>query len=172
MNAMIMDGVHMGRGAVAGPGIILRDDVAENTVAVAHQKHIHLPIDSTSASGTATDSHATPSRTSANELPVRAGASEADNGTLALAAVYAAIDELNLLRPVEAQLVKSPQTSLSELASIDLVNLIVETEMQIDELTGLAVNLGNETTSTGREAFVNVDTFVREIQAIMDRRTA
>lgn len=176
MSAMVMDGVHMGRGAVAGPGVILRDNVKENTVVVAHQKQIHLPIDSTQIAGNddaeasaAGVVSAAESRTNVAFSVAQPGDGKADDHKLIVDAVYAAIDELNLLRPPQEHLVKALETELSELDSMDFVNLIVETEIQVEEILGVAVNLRKEATSSGRDAFENLGTFVHEIQVILGR---
>ena len=85
-------------------------------------------------------------------------------------AVYAGIDELNLLRQSEDWLVKSSETSLSELESMDKVNLIVSTEQKLEELLGVAINLGDESLlGEGQDPFLTVTSFIERITEVLPR---
>jgi acyl carrier protein len=72
-----------------------------------------------------------------------------------LRAVYRAIDELNLTLPPEKQVQKNAHAPLGEppgpLDSLGLVNLVVETEQQIEEMFGVAVNLADQQAATASE---------------------
>jgi len=65
-----------------------------------------------------------------------------------LTAVYTAVDRLNETRTPERRIPKSPQTRLigadGLLDSLGAVNLIVETEIAIEERLGKTVNLGDQ----------------------------
>jgi len=63
--------------------------------------------------------------------------------TAVQSSVYRALDTLNQTRPPEERLAKSPETSLEALDSIDKVNLIVETEIEVEKDLGRAVSLAN-----------------------------
>jgi acetyltransferase-like isoleucine patch superfamily enzyme len=178
MSTIVLDGVHIDRGSVIGPNIVLRDNVDENTVVTAHQKLVNLPISSVYS----TEQHKTVAPTPEVEnmenteeikVPSTEEATAVDPvfQQAIVNSVYAAVDELNLLRSSDNQLVKQLDTDLSELSSIDLVNLIVETEQQIQESLGISVDLTRETTSEGRDAFRNLNSFVREIQVILQDKT-
>lgn len=162
MSATILDGVHIKQGSVVGPSIVLRDNVEADTVVAAHQKLVHLPI------------NATQTNDAQNKKPVAAAAQPpvaTGSQNKIIAAVYAAVDELNLLRPPEKQLSKQHDASLAELDSLDLVNLIVETEFQIEELLGIAVSLSGETSTVGRDALENLGAFINEAQVILQGKT-
>lgn len=74
------------------------------------------------------------------------------------AAVYEAIDELNLTLAPEKRVRKDLATKLSgpsgALDSLGLVNLVVETEMKVEEAFGVSINLGD-----GASAAATVDPF-------------
>ena len=63
-------------------------------------------------------------------------------------AIYAAIDEINLQLPGDKKLEKSPDTILqgraSELDSLGLVNLVLITEENIEDLLGVTVNIADQ----------------------------
>lgn len=63
-------------------------------------------------------------------------------------AIYLAVDEVNQFRSPEQQVEKSPDTVLmgkdGVLDSLGVVNLIVETEMAIDQLFDVTIDLADE----------------------------
>ena len=65
-----------------------------------------------------------------------------------LTAVYTAVDRLNETRTPERRIPKSPETRLlgsdGLLDSLGAVNLIVETEIAVEEQLGKTVNLGDQ----------------------------
>ena len=83
-----------------------------------------------------------------------------------VAAVYAAIAEINLLRPADSRLAQDLDTDLSSLDSMNLVSLIVQTEEQLEDHLGMTVNLTDPATS-GLEAFSSVRRYVSRIEAII-----
>ena len=178
MAAMILDGVHVARGSVISPNIVLRDNVEHNTVVVAHQKLVHLPLGSTSSSmhdAAVTSARMEESKESQNVKPSDLTGEQVSDGSKfeanIVSAVYAAVDEINLLRPPEKQLIKQLETDLSGLDSLDLVNLIIETERQIEETLGVTINLGGASTTVGRDALKNLESYVREIQVILQNKS-
>lgn len=62
--------------------------------------------------------------------------------------IYLAIDELNQTLAPEKRLVKARDTVLSgpmtSLDSLGMVNLVVETEQQIEEAFGVTINLADQ----------------------------
>lgn len=174
MSATVLDGVHIKSGSVIGPGIILRESVEQNTVVAAHQKLVHLPVNATAGAGrqaaqqkSATVTAETKPVSPTTQTPV--ASTEVQQNIINV--VFAAVDELNLLRPPEKQLVKQLDADLSELDSLDLVNLIVETELQIEDILGISVSLSGETTTVGRDALKNLESFMREVQVILQGKT-
>jgi len=65
-----------------------------------------------------------------------------------LAAVYTAVDRVNQTLTPERRIPKAPDTRLigagGHLDSLGAVNLIVETELAVEEQLGRAINLGDE----------------------------
>jgi len=65
-----------------------------------------------------------------------------------LGAIYRAIDELNMTQPMEGKVSKSPEAALAApagpLDSLGLVNLVVETEQQIEDEFRVAINLADQ----------------------------
>ena len=162
MSATVLDGVHIKQGSVIGPSIVLRDSVEEDTVVAEHQKLVHLPVKASQATA---ENNKTQAESSTDKTPV-----PSESTDKIVMAVYAAVDELNLLRSLENKLSKQPDTILTELDSLDLVNLIVETEYQIEEILGITVSLSGETATVGRDAMENLGTFVNEIQIILQSK--
>ncbi len=64
-----------------------------------------------------------------------------------LLAIFAAIDEVNAMRPPEDRLAKVPETRLAgpggKLDSLGLVNLIVAVESNLEQATGVTVELAD-----------------------------
>lgn len=78
-----------------------------------------------------------------------------------LQSIYRAIDAINQTRPADEKIQKSPDTELNQvLDSLDKVNLIVETEMVIEEDFGESINLaGQSAVAQGSGLFRTVQTF-------------
>lgn len=90
-------------------------------------------------------------------------------------AVYAAIDEINQFRPKEERLEKSPDTPLmggnGKLDSLALVNFIVASEMNVEERTGVSVNLGDEKAMAEKNSpFRTVGTFTEYISKLLQEK--
>ncbi len=86
-----------------------------------------------------------------------------------LQSIYRAIDTLNRTLPPDRRLDKTPETPLQPaLDSIDLVNLVVETEMAIEEDFGQTVNLADEkAASQGTRVYATVGSFAVYIEALL-----
>jgi acyl carrier protein len=87
-------------------------------------------------------------------------------------AIYAAIDEVNQLRPKDQRLAKSSDTVLlgksGQLDSLGVVNFIVATEMNIEEEFGISVNLADDKAmSQENSPFRTVGTFADYISNIL-----
>jgi acyl carrier protein len=85
-------------------------------------------------------------------------------------AVFAAIDEVNQFRSPEEQLEKSPETPLlgknGKLDSLGIVNFIVATEMNLDQLFGVSINLADEQAMAQKDnPFRTIGTFTEYISA-------
>lgn len=85
-------------------------------------------------------------------------------------AIYDVFDELNLTRPLEQHLPKSPQTSLfgmgGRLDSLGLVNLVVSLEIKVQERLGVAVSLtDDDAMSRPHEVFKDVGSVARYVAA-------
>lgn len=177
---IVLDGVSIGARSMIGPSVVLREDVPEETIVAGHQKLVFLPLDSAEAKPTKPPTAAvkvsTPPPNQSSEpsadtpaIMAKTDTYQADLHQQVTSAVYDAIDELNLLRSPDMQLDKQPETDLLQLESMDLVNLIVETELQIEALLGLSVNLNHEATTEGREAFKNLASFIDQVVTIVSK---
>jgi len=81
--------------------------------------------------------------------------------------IYKAIDSLNQTRPEEEKIDKSPDTPLNELlSSLDKVNLIVETEMMIEEDFGKSINLADQNAvSQGTNPLKTIETLSAYVES-------
>ena len=83
--------------------------------------------------------------------------------------VFRAIDSLNMTLPSQKRIKKSPNTILmgknGELDSLSMVNLIVETEMMVEEDFGQLVNLADQSAAAhASNVFETVSTFANYIE--------
>lgn len=83
--------------------------------------------------------------------------------------VFRAIDSLNMTLPSQKRINKSPNTILmgknGELDSLSMVNLIVETEMMVEEDFGRLVNLADQSAAAhASNVFETVSTFANYIE--------
>lgn len=90
-------------------------------------------------------------------------------------AIFAAIDELNQMRPRDERLEKSSETPLigatSQLSSLDLVNFIVATEMNLEDAFDVTLDLaGDDAISQERSPFRTVGTFTEYIGKRLDEQ--
>ncbi|MBD3276443.1 MAG: hypothetical protein GF372_14095 [Candidatus Marinimicrobia bacterium] len=87
--------------------------------------------------------------------------------TQIIEAVYQAIDALNQTLPKDERLDKSPETKLRDsLNSLSLVNLIIETELAIEQEYGKSINLANQATvDAGAGVLEDVGSFSEFVQA-------
>ena len=97
----------------------------------------------------------------------------ADRGSV-LATVYRAIDSVNRTLPAGERLEKSPETALmgsgGSLGSLGIVNLVVETEMAIEEDFGRAINLADQNGSAhGTRIYENVSSFAAYVETLLKR---
>lgn len=170
--ARILDGVEIGRGSIIGAGAIVREDVPEYTVVAPHQRLAQMPR----AAKETTDLRNTQDASQDGESR---GQGENDTTTSAdavQASVYRALDTLNQTRPSDERLAKSPETPLEALDSIDKVNLIVETEMEIEKEFGQAISLADDTKAEepeGQDAspFETVASFTKYVESQLKHRS-
>lgn len=164
--ARVLDGVTIGSGSVIGAGAVVREDVPESTMVAPHQRLVQVPRDAKEA----TESQESSSSNESREQDAKVS----DAGESVQCSVYRAIDTLNQTLPSEKRLPKSPETPLNPLDSIDKVNLIVETEMEVEEEFGrtisLADNIGAEETEVEAEdLFKTVAAFAKHVESQLNR---
>lgn len=90
-------------------------------------------------------------------------------------AIYAAIDEINMLRPQAERLEKSDDTVLlgmsGKLDSLGLVNFIVATEMNLEEAFGVSLNLADDKAmSQEKSPFRTVGTLSDYIAGLLEEK--
>ncbi len=90
-----------------------------------------------------------------------------------ISAVYAAIDEVNMTLPKDRHIAKSPETRLSGadsgLESLSMVNLIVETEQQIEMACGQMIDIANQQAASREDnPFRTVDTLADYIGILLE----
>jgi hypothetical protein len=87
-----------------------------------------------------------------------------------LESIYRAIDALNQTRPPDKRIEKAPQAPLGEaLSSLDKVNLVVETEMAVEEDFGTSINLASkEAVSQGGQLFATVASFLAFVESQLE----
>jgi len=87
-----------------------------------------------------------------------------------LESVYRAIDALNQTRPPDKRIDKAPQAPLGDaLSSLDKVNLVVETEMAVEEDFGTSINLASkEAVSQGSQLFATVVSFSAFVESQLE----
>jgi acetyltransferase-like isoleucine patch superfamily enzyme len=168
--ARILDGVQIGRGSIVGAGAVVREDVPEFTVLAPHQRQVRFQRSatetpkSTKVNGESQHEEHRERRkngTSTSEKKIGVAIRPRKNGmatrrNVIQGCVYWAVEMLNQTRPPEERLAKCPETSLEELDSIEKVNLIVETETEIQKELGQSVSLTNIAESGGgREGEMN-----------------
>ncbi len=156
-NAIVLDGVRVGRGSVVGAGVIVRDDIPEQTILAAHQKLVRL------GRGTKADR-----RKTEEERRFQADEPATDRRASIVNAVFAAIDEVNLMSASSTALGKSLDTELTEVDSMDLVNLVVETEQRLSTSLGIEVNLSSSGVLGGDDDVPwTLSAFVDRIEALL-----
>ncbi len=90
--------------------------------------------------------------------------------------IYAAIDEVNKMRPEKQQLDKSTDTiildsSLGKLDSLGLLNLTVITEEKIEAEFGIAISLTNENALLqGASIFKTIGMLADYISSILEEK--
>lgn len=89
-----------------------------------------------------------------------------------LDSVYRAIDALNQTLPPDRRLAKAPETTLmgpnGSLDSLGMVNLVVETEMAVEEDFGRLVNLADQNAAAqGLSVYETVASFAAYIEALL-----
>ncbi len=97
---------------------------------------------------------------------------QTDNSSI-IYSVYRAIDALNQTLPTEKRLEKSPDTALlgqqGALDSLGMVNLVVETEMAIEEDFGRSINLADQNAAAqGAQVYETVATFTSYIETLLN----
>lgn len=153
--ARMLDGVQIGRGSVIGAGAVVREDVPEHTVVAPHQRQAQLPRAAKETVGPRKINGESQDEERRERRGNGVATSHKENGVTKSknaiqSSVYQAIDTLNQTRPSEERLAKSPEMSLEALDSIDKVNLIVETESEIERELDQSVSLTNN--AEGRES--------------------
>lgn len=171
--ARILDGVTIGTGSIIGAGSIVREDVPEHTVVASHERLAQMPRAAKDTAGP----REVPDESQDDEpRGQEEGDSAASSSDAVQGSVYRALDTLNQTRPSEERLAKSPETPLGALDSIDKVNLIVETEMEIEKEFDQAISLAGDTKaedSDGLEEnpFETVATFTEYVESQLDARS-
>ena len=170
--ARILDGVEIGRGSIIGAGAIVREDVPEYTVVAPHQRLAQMPR-AAKETGEPRETH--------DESEGSESTGQGENGVATSpdavqGSVYRAIDTLNQTRPSDERLTKSPETPLEALDSIDKVNLIVETEMEIEKEFDQAISLADDTKAEDPDGleespFETVATFTEYVESQLDARS-
>jgi acetyltransferase-like isoleucine patch superfamily enzyme len=170
--ARILDGVTIGRGSIIGAGAIVREDVPEYTVVAPHQRLAQMPR--------AAKETAEP-REVHDEFGDDESTGQEENGAATSpdavqSSVYRAIDTLNQTRPSDERLAKSPETRLEALDSIDKVNLIVETEMEIEKELDQAISLADDAKAeepNGQEEtpFETIASFTEYVESQLKHRS-
>lgn len=160
--ARILDGVTIGRGSIIGAGAVVREDIPAFTVVTPDQRLVQL------SRGTETASEAHKPQDKRRER--EADRTAVDQASV-LNSVYRAIDALNRTLPAEKRLEKSPETPLNgTLDSLDRVNLIVETEMAVEEDFGRAINLADQdAVAQGTGLFETVASFSTYVESLLER---
>lgn len=168
--ARVLDGVKIGRGSVIGAGAVVREDVPESTMVAPQQRLVRIPRSAKDTSDPS-DSPGVPSSGCSRER----GEEDLEPSWESVRnSVYRAIETLNQTLPPEKRLAKSPETSLRGLDSINKVNLIVETEMKVEEEFGEAINLADDIEGEGSEVrgsdlFETISSFTKYVESQLDR---
>lgn len=162
--ARVLDGVEIGRGSIIGAGAVVREDVPEYTMVTPNQQSVRIPR-AVGGETKPSDSSDPQDRDSEDLKPNHKSLQDS---------VYRAIDTLNQALPPEKHLAKSPETSLRGLDSINKVNLIVETEMKVEEEFGEAINLADDIEGEGSEVsgadlFETISSFTKYVESQLDR---
>ena len=170
--ARVLDGVTIGRGSIIGAGAIVREDVPEHTVVAPHQRLAQM--------ARAAKETAEP-RDTRDEPEENESTGQGENGVATSpgavqGSVYRALDTLNQTRPSDERLSKSPETPLEALDSIDKVNLIVETEMEIEKEFDQAISLADDTKAEKPDGleenpFETVASFTEYVESQLDARS-
>lgn len=92
-----------------------------------------------------------------------------------LASIYAAVDEINALRPPSRQLPKSPDTELvgpaGLLDSLGFVNFIVAVEVNVEQQSGISINLADQQAmSQENSPFRTISTFAEYISRLLEEK--
>jgi acyl carrier protein len=92
-----------------------------------------------------------------------------------LSALFAAIDEVNAMRPASGKLEKSPETLLgspgSQLDSLGLVNFIVAVEMNLEQETGVSVDLADSRAMAQENSpFHSIGTLAAYISKLLEEK--
>lgn len=167
-SVIVLDGVRVGRRSSIGPNLVLRDDVPQNTLVVAHQRLVSqnrnvLLSKETGQTTSGGLEEEKPVHDTAEDVSAKAALQVR---SAIIEAVYAAIDELNQLRAASEALTKSLNTQLFELDSMDKVNLIVETEQRLYKELGIEVRFDNFDDAMPKEGspFSTVGAFANYIE--------
>jgi len=166
--ARVLDGVTIGRGSIIGAGAIIREDVPEHTVVAPHQRLAQIPRG-------AKEPRNTQDASQDGQSPGQGENGTTTSADAVQASVYRALDTLNQTRPSQERLAKSPKTSLGALDSIDKVNLIVETEMEIekefDQAISLAEDVKGEEPGQDANPFETVASFTEYVESHLNSRS-
>jgi len=169
--ARVLDGVTIGQGSIIGAGAIVREDVPEYTVVAPHQRLAQMPR----AAKETAERRDTRDESEGSESTGQGENGVATSADAVQSSVYRAIDTLNQTRPSDERLTKSPETPLEALDSIEKVNLIVETEMEIEKEFDQAISLADDTKAEDPDGleenpFETVASFTEYVESHLNSR--
>lgn len=175
MAVIVLDGVRIGSSSIVGAGCVLREAVPPHTIVVPHERLVLLPRPDAPPEARANEAvdrgrvepPAAPAP-SEEPPPSESVSGEADPRTVA--AVLAAIDEVNLQLPPGSRLAKSMEASLhgngGPLDSLGLVNLLVATEERMAEAFRCHVTLADDAIlAEGQNPLHTVRSFIEYVEA-------
>ena len=161
----VLDGVTIGRGSIVGAGVVLREDVPEFTVVTPRQRLVQV------ARGTEQTVEVPHDRNQGQGQQVQKVDGLQVKQRAVRDSVYRAIDVLNQTLPAEKRIKKVPETPLKTMDSLDKVNLIVETEMAIEEDSGHSIDLADQDAVTqGANLFETVASFSAYVESQLERQ--
>jgi len=188
--AIVLDGVHIGRGSSVGAGALVRESLPAGVTAAPSQRLVLLRsgLAAPPAASAEAQSVGTGTETEIPELRELVSAARATDGTASFKhaasgavsadvsalreVVFQALAELNRMRPAGKRIPKQMDAALfgpgGPLDSMDLVNLIVGVEQKCEELLALSLNLSDPALMVeGRTPFASVGHLVECLASLL-----